>query len=96
MSFYLILVTINTIFFYKLLNTKLVYKILLSILFWNFISVFAVIFKVMISNLYYDIFDNIGYNKISYFVHDVTMVSSYLFLILHAVVLYIIYRKCHK
>jgi len=94
--FYILFAIIPAIIFYKILDTKQIYRILLTLLFWVFLIVFCGIFDNMIFNLYCTLTDNFGYNKITDFIHYISTISGYIFLILSTLILFIIYKKRSK
>ncbi len=94
--FYILFAIIPTIIFYKIVDTKQIYRIMLTLLFWVFVVVFCGISSNMIFNLYCTLTDNIGYNKITDFVHYISTISGYIFLILSTLILFIIYKKRSK
>jgi len=87
---------IPTIIFYKIIKTKQIYKILLSLLFWLFIVVFCGISSNIIFNQYCMLTDRIGYNIITDFVRYISTIWGYIFLTLFTIVLFFVYKKNNK
>ena len=90
--FYTCISIIPTIIFYKIIKPKLIYRIILSLLFWVFITVFCGLLSNIIFNLYCTLTDKVGYNQITDFIHYISSISEYIFLVLFTVFLYIIYK----
>lgn len=90
---YSLLTIIPSIIFYKILNTKIIYKIFLSILFWVFVVLSCVLLSNFIFNIYCTLTDKLGYNQITNFIHFISTVFGYIFLTILTTILYVAYKK---
>lgn len=92
----LILLIIPTILFYLILRIRPVYKVLLSIVFYNVLFILSVLFEHTIFNLHYNLTDKIGYNYITNFTRIFSSFSDILFIIFIIILLYLIYKTQNK
>ena len=92
----MLLTIIPTILFYLILKVKHLYRFLLSIAFYIFLFVMAVLFENTIMSFYYKIVDKIDYNSITDFTRILFGFSDILFIIFTTILLYIIYKTKNK
>jgi len=89
----IIFLIIPTVLFYFVLKLKPLHKFLLSILFYIGLFILAELFKVNISNLHYNLTDKIGYNYITDFTRIFSSISDILFVIITALIMFILHKK---
>lgn len=84
---------VPTVLLFLMLKTKLIYKILLSLLFYIVFPYIAFIFSVIIFNLHSNLIDKIGYCSITDFTRIISNISGILFEVLFTIILFIAYKK---
>lgn len=92
--FYYCAVIITALTFYKILNLKFFYKIILSIIFGIFLTVFIIILNNVAFNAYCTLTDYIGYNSITKFIRYGFYFSDWVTLIIiQILLLYYFYKQ---
>ena len=89
----IIILLIPTILCYLTLKLPALYKSLLSIFFYILCFVITELFKNIISNLHYNLTDQIGYNNITNFTRFFAGISDIFFIIIITLILFILYKK---
>ena len=87
---------IPTLLLFLMLKTKMVYRILLSLLFFIVFPYIAFIFSTILYNLQCDLTDKIGYCPITDFTRKITIISNFLFSLFFTVILFVAYKKQSK
>lgn len=92
----LLLSIIPTVLLFLMLKTKMLYKILLSLVFYVVFPYIVLIFAVIMSNLHSGLIDKIGYCPVTDFTQNLSNISGILFEVFFAIILFIAYKRQNK
>lgn len=82
--------------FYKILNLKIFYKMILSTMFYILLLIFTIVLHNIVFNAYCTLTDHIGYNLITNFIRFCVHISDWAILIIIQTILTFFYIKNYK